>query len=907
MYTPNKSIIDKTIAKELIKALIDKYQKIRDTGRTKSYTEEETKKGFILPLFKALGWNIEEKDEVSAEEDIISSGRVDYGFYLNGRAKFYLETKPLRADLNNEDYARQSTKYAWNKGVTWAVLTDFEGLKVFNAQAISKYLNDKLFFSINYSEYLDRFDQLWLLSKESFTKNLLDQEAEKVGKKLPRIPVTESLYKDLKECRELLTHDLSIMNDNVESDLLDEGVQKILDRLIFLRVAEDRSIEPPTLIPLLRKWENSDRKIPLYTSMISKFRELDKTYNSNLFSKHPFENWLDYGDTTKKVIKILYGKEGYYDYDFKIMPSDILGTVYENYLGYRLLKSEKGLTVDKDAKKRKEQGIYYTPTFIVDYIVRNSLKPVLDRCTSVNDLKKIKVLDPACGSGSFLIKALEVIAEKYKEFNYEVNEFTKIQIITENLYGVDLDEQAVEIAGLNLLINALEEKEKLPYLDKNIKNGNSLISGTDKELEKYFGKNYKDKKPLDWEEEFPEVFKQGGFDVVIGNPPYGADLLEEDKRYFNTYSKLSDYQLDTYILFVEKALKELLKKDGLLGFIIPNTWLTNIKSKLFREYISKNTKILNIVNYSKKVFSSATVDSITFIVGKSIPGEISKINISLVNDGNNPTYQTHHVDQLEWMKGDVFNIFINDDDKKLIRKIENNSKMLDDTCYVTVGLKPYQVGKGVPKQIRETVEKRIYDSDKKLDKDYRLYIRGSDINRYFLKINKNQWIKYGKWLAEPRKEDFFNDKNKIVIRQTGDSLIATIDNNGLLCLNNLHTINLKDSNFDLRYILGLINSKLLNYYFQYLNPEKGEALAEVKATNVKRLPFKEISIDKQKIIISFVTKILNLNQELLKATENSNKWDSLKEEIEKTDKKIDEVVYKLYGLTLEEIAVVENL
>ena len=197
----------------------------------------------------------------------------------------------------------------------------------------------------------------------------------------------------------------------------------------------------------------------------------------------------------EKIIPILYGKEGYYEYDFKVIPADILGSVYENYLGYRLSKSKKGTIISKDAKKRKEQGIYYTPTFIVDYIVRNALKPVLERCKSVYDLNKIKVLDPACGSGSFLIKAFEVISEKYKEWHYN-DARTKSQILTQNLYGVDLDGQAVEIARLNLLIAALDSKDKLPLLTDNIKNGNSLISGTDEELKKYFGKNFRDKKTI---------------------------------------------------------------------------------------------------------------------------------------------------------------------------------------------------------------------------------------------------------------------------------------------------------------------------------------------------------------------------------------------------------------------------
>src|SRR3989338_4141319 len=462
-------------AKEKIKKLIEKYEEAKTSGRLKLYSEEETKKGFIEPLFEILGWDISNKKEVSLEESI-SSQRVDYGFYLNDRIKFYLEAKKFSVDLYSEDCANQAVRYSFNKGAVWAVLTNFETLIIFNAQDIERKLTDKKLLTIHYNEYADKFDKLWLLSKEAFEKDSLDKYGEEVGKKIEKVPISSLLYKDLQQCREILIKDLSQWNKNISSDDLDEGVQKILDRLLFIRVAEDRGVEPATLIPMAREYySRKDQKETLYQTMIKKFRELDNFYNSNLFSKHYFENWDEYGKTAD-VISILYGKEGYYDYDFKVMPSDVLGAVYENYLSHRLSKSKKGTTVSKDAGKRKEQGIYYTPSYIVDYIVKNALGPVLDKCHNIRDIKKIKVLDPACGSGSFLIKALETIYKKYREFGAVGNEeFIKIQILEQNIYGVDLDLQAVEITRLNLLINSLtEERMLLPNLN-NIKNGNSLI------------------------------------------------------------------------------------------------------------------------------------------------------------------------------------------------------------------------------------------------------------------------------------------------------------------------------------------------------------------------------------------------------------------------------------------------
>lgn len=191
-------------AKSVIQELIDKYETAKAGGLLKRYTEEQTKKDFILPLFEALGWNVYGREEVTAEEDITGK-RVDYGFYLKGIIRFYLEAKPFKADIHREEYAEQAIRYAWNKGVTWAILTDFESIIVFNALSPEKSLHGKKYFEISYAEYLSRFEQLWLLSKDAFAQDLLDHEAEKHGKKIAKISITNTLAKDLNECRRILT------------------------------------------------------------------------------------------------------------------------------------------------------------------------------------------------------------------------------------------------------------------------------------------------------------------------------------------------------------------------------------------------------------------------------------------------------------------------------------------------------------------------------------------------------------------------------------------------------------------------------------------------------------------------------------------------------------------------------
>ncbi len=887
---------NKERAKEEIKLLVEKYNRLVEAGKVKSYNEEMTKKDFILPLFRALGWSVEDGEEVTAEEKI-SKGRVDYAFRIQSIPKLFLEAKSLKEDLDKIDFAEQAINYAWHKGATWAVLTDFEGIKVFNAEWKSTNPLQNLFFSLNCNQFLERFEQLWLLSRESLESGAIDTEAEKWGKKAKKVPVDKQLLSDLTRFRELLTKNILKNNasKNLSAEELDEAIQRIIDRLIFIRTLEDKQLEAPILQSLIRE----DRTKRAYKKLNNTFRKIDDIYNSKLFAFHLCEELNIDDDVLEKIIYGLFKtSDEAVHYDFSAIDADVLGNIYEQYLGYILKKTEKRGKLVEGKAHRKEQGIYYTPTYVVDYIVKNTIGELAK--DKKFDLKNIKILDPACGSGSFLMKAFDYLVTLDKKKDGEVEQTKldvagttatygrKMEILKNNIFGVDLDPKAVEIAQLNLLLKAAEKKHRLPTLQENIKVGNSLIDDPSVAGDKAFK----------WEEEFKEIIDNGGFDVVIGNPPYVRihEFDNSTKKYFSRYVSATG-QYDLYVLFIEKALG-LLKEGGLFGFIISNKFLISDYGIGLRKLILYKSKILKIIDVSNMdIFKDASVYPVIIIFQKISKEDIIKKNkIEVINniltENELLNKKSQKYPQVDMINNSNMIIDVTSTNKTLINKIEKNSYNIGEIA---------KIGRGFRPPSKELASTTFTNGLSK-------YLIGKDlIGKYKIKWSGN-YVRYEeKKIAESKPINVFQQQ-KILIRDIGKKFNASYDNGTYLCLKTIYFI-YDVKKIDIKALLGILNSRVMHFYFtsKFSAMHIQGGYLRFRKQFLEILPIK-ISSDSDYIrIVNKVDKIINLNEKLISLEgKQTDQKAQLEKEIKKTDEEINDLVYKLYDITEEEKKIIEE-
>jgi len=948
-------MVTKEEAKEQIKKIIEKFEKLNSEGKLNNLNEENTKSWFIEPLFNALGWDVHSQ-EVTKEERV-SKGRADYAFRLNGVIRFFLEAKKLKEDLNESKFAKQTIEYGWNKGITWAVLTDFEGLKVFNCEWNEKDFWRNVLIDLNYRQFLEEFDQIWLLSKESFQNDDIGKYADKTTKRIPRKKISDYLLSEFIDWRTKLLGGLKKEYQKYSEEERDEIVQTFLDRLIFIRNCEDRGFEEKKLDAALREFVF--KKKNLNNSLKEIFRYYDVNYDSKIFELREVDK-VDFSDHLLRNIldRIYKTQDQNIAYDFSLIDADILGNLYEQYLTYISKKSE-----EKNKAKRKEQGIYYTPTYIVDYIVRNTLGELL-KDKKVN-AEKIRVLDPACGSGSFLIKAFDALYDYSKggekvsdQSKFEGGEWysTKEKILKNNIFGVDLDKQAVEIAQLNLLLKIAEKGHKLPILRKNIQNGNSLIDDESIAGDKAFN----------WNERFKQIMDEGGFDVVIGNPPYVRiqTLNKKDIKFFNTkYRSAEKGNYDIYVLFVERALN-LLKKGGYVGLILPNKFFTSKYGEPLRKLISEGRYLYKIVNFGdQQVFENATTYTCLLFLRKQTN---CKFNLFKVDDldawkigkkSEQRVFDAINATSAEWnfTVGKKANIFeklniINTKLKDVTEKIYQGPITSADTIYLFKNFKN-QNNKGIV----EVFSKEQNEWVKIESQILKHVVRSGDIGRYNAKptavvlfpyeIIKNtarlltpnelknnyplawNYLNFHKKTLESREQGSFKDERwyrfgrtqnlglweqkKLMLPYMVTKLSAYLDLDEHFYFINVTTggygIVANEHKINYTYLCGILNSKLLDFYFKQISTNFHGGYFAANKQYIENLPIKLVSHPQQQPLIKLVDKMLSLNKRLNEfGDKKTDERARIEEEIKETDTKIDELVYRLYSITEEEKKIIEE-
>ena len=913
-------------SRQKVAELVNKYESLNER-EIKAYNEANSKQAFIAPLFRALGWDMDDTREVALEE-AASSGRVDFVFKLNDVAQFYVEAKPLKADLNNPDYIKQAITYAYNKGVSWAVLTNFTDLRVFNSQHYNAWIQ------LSHADYAPNFDRLWLLSKESFTAGQTSKQAKMEGALAVTVPIEERLFKQLRSWRQDLFNELYHYNDWLKSEQRDEVIEKLFNRLIFIRTAEDRKLEEHQLLSAVHLWQKGGhKKNELAIALREIFTYYNGYYNSELFKSHLLDSerlLIDeyiIADILNGLYDISGGMTGY---DFSVIDADVLGRVYEQYLGY-IAKAEIAKAKDAQAKMslgigteldyklvekkqhRKEQGIYYTPKFVTDYIVKETVGRFIkeNEAEGYNRILNMKILDPACGSGSFLIRAYDELLNYHAKARgkaaAELPQEDRMPILTGNIFGVDLDQQAVEIARLNLLLRGLAKRDLLPPLTDNIKRGNSLISGTDEELKGYFGKGWKDKEPFNWNGEFKDIMASGGFDVVIGNPPYvftrGGNFDAKTKQYYYDNFTLTNRQINTYLLFIDRAF-QLLKRGGVLGFIVPNTWLTIDTFTPLRQFLFRETANLQIINVFDKVFNEASVDICLLIFKKEKPnsvtlGEFIEGNLLIAGDFSPSQFDKNHIINIALTKNKGKTIILD--------ILRDKSKPLSDFATVSTGLKAYQEGKGKPTQTEHIKNSRAFHSKNKDNDTYCKYLEGRDVNRYYLNWS-GEYLSYGDWLAEPRKSVPFKGA-RILVRQIPS--LPPLSINAVYTdqyfLNDINSMVVFDFKCHPLFILAILNSKITTFWFiNTFDKFQRKTFPQFKVKELMTFPIPNASKAEQETIGKKAQIMLELNKRLAPIRKDySNEREELVKEIENADKEIDSLVYKLYGLTEEEQKIVE--
>lgn len=1054
-------------AKIEIQRLIDLFNTNKTTYMNKAgeQGEREVEEDLITPFFKALGWFSNESDVLALkdvrlqysvtlkrgiERDGSGVKKVDYAFRLNGVDQFFVEVKVPNRDLRPKDNKSitkdtiesiwQAKTYGWSKNVPIVILMDFEEFRVFNTiqkPQKNKYWNQIIpELDFDYDNYIENFHLIWdTFSKEAVINGSLEKFKQK-RKGIAKQTIDDALLDTINNWRESLAENIAYnlkkeKEPQLSSIELTEAVQTIIDRIIFIRFLEDNHIE--NNLYLKKYFDPNDpgftKQKDIYKRLVSDFPLLATDYNGGIFGKdrddRHFSEKLQISDKTIKIIL----KELYDDspFDFSIIPIDILGQIYEQFLG-KIITVTPGGSVDVILKEsvRKAGGVYYTPKYIVDYIVDETVGKKL-KGLSPNQISKLKIMDIACGSGTFLIGVFErlilehenfysicyknkdlkrkdkdwfLIEEELVETNEKSGKITekkitrivltvekKTDILLNNIFGIDIDKQAVEVTKMSLYFKLLADesyetkqqflggfnKHLLPSLDSNIKNGNSLIDFSIKSQENIQNLDTHDKNialsdinPFDLEKSFPNIFQNdGGIDVIVGNPPYIKiqSLFEFQPlavpflkaTYFSAKSK----NIDIYVMFLERAFAKL-KKDGMLGYILPYKFFHEDMGENIRNHLAKSQAINKIINFgANQIFDDATTYTCLFFLQKKKNKNFDFYEFNLNDDIQTklPITKFEKLDHAESMKEKWH--FTSKAKAEILSKLQNQSlKLQDITRKIFVGLQTsadkiyilYNTSATVHNGKTIKLFSKSLNTEVEIETDFiKPFLLGKNLKRYATAANDcyvifpyivnnlkatlmtTSHIKSNFPLAwhylEQNKSGLENRENgkmkgkgfyayiypknlaefdavKIMTPDISDNCNFVLDDVG----NMYHTTTIyslafnNKANCDTLFYLGLFNSSLFRFFVYATGTILRGGFTRFKTQYMNDFPIIELDL-KNKVnkkvhddIIELVKEILDLKQQIV--TLRSDKEISKKNDLIKdSEHDIDTKVFGLYNLS----------